>query len=188
MDSEATLNFHLVLNVDWQKCEFGLQELGHGVRYQKHKVTSCLSAGHPPPSFKAHPGSYSDSHWSYWGTTSTACTPTASTSSCCCCCWNSWPFLRLPKKSQVWGSGKHVGHLMRLNTQCSPQSVGSWVSVLSVGGTGGPGAGAWGHHMQHQHIARLAAPVLPGSPSNSALLLPPSFVVFWLSFLLMWTF
>ena len=32
--------------------------------------------------------------------------------------------------------------------------------------------------MQHQHIARLAAPVLPGPPSNSALLLPPSFVLF----------
>ena len=42
------------------------------------------------------------------------------------------------------------------------QSLRCWASVLSVGGTGGPASGAWGHHMQHQHIARLAAQ--PGQP------------------------
>ena len=50
------------------------------------------------------------------------------------------------------------------STQCVAQSLRCWASVLSVGGTGGPAAGAWGHHMQHQHIARLAAQPGPGQP------------------------
>ena len=123
-----------------------------------------MCADHPPPSFKArHPGSYSDSHWSYWDTTSTACTPTASSS---CSSWNSWPSL----SKEVTNFG-FLGNLWWgtcwVQADNVAQSVGCWVSGVSVGGTGGPGAGAWGHHMQHQHIARLAAllPLLPGSPN-----------------------
>ena len=107
-------------------------------------------------SVKVRPGSYSESHWSCSAAFLTACSPTAS-SSCLFCCHSSSPLVRFP----VTGWVNPLGATSP-STQYVAQSLRCWASVLSVGGTGGPAAGAWGHHMQHQHIARLAAQ--PGQP------------------------
>ena len=107
-------------------------------------------------SVKVRPGSYSESHWSWSAAFLTACSPTAS-SSCLFCCHSSSPLVRFPSTDWVNPQGATSP-----STQYVAQSLRCWASVLSVGGTGGPAAGAWGHHMQHQHIARLAAQ--PGQP------------------------